>query len=137
MSCALPSSWPGTTWLMIIGVFAGAQINGYLLFNLLPNRAALPEAFWPGEHALSRRLAIERRWPPARATTLLWTVKEAYLKLLGCGLRRAPRSAEIARIEPAHVDLRDHERDRLVRLPVCFLGTSRWVATLAAEATQR
>jgi amino acid adenylation domain-containing protein len=36
-----------------IGVFAGAQINGYLLFNLLPNRFALPEADWLGARFLN------------------------------------------------------------------------------------
>jgi amino acid adenylation domain-containing protein len=49
-----------------IGVFAGAQINGYLLFNLLPNRGALADADW-----LSARFLNDKDFLATRASYLL------------------------------------------------------------------
>ncbi|HVT16282.1 MAG TPA: amino acid adenylation domain-containing protein [Thermoanaerobaculia bacterium] len=49
-----------------IGVFAGAQINGYLLFNLLPNRDALADADW-----LSARFLNDKDFLATRASYLL------------------------------------------------------------------
>src|SRR5436305_5214389 len=49
-----------------IGAFAGAQINGYLLFNLLPNRGALADADW-----LSARFLNDKDFLATRASYLL------------------------------------------------------------------
>jgi amino acid adenylation domain-containing protein len=49
-----------------IGVFAGAQINGYLLWNLLPNRGTLADADW-----LSARFLNDKDFLATRASYVL------------------------------------------------------------------
>lgn len=60
----------------------------------------------PAEQAALRRRPKEERWP---AFLTLWTAKEAYLKAIGLGLSREPRTIEVT-VRGASLAIRDRDR---------------------------
>jgi phosphopantetheinyl transferase len=127
------AAWPGlhisiSHWPEAVGVALASAPVGFDGEAIEPRPSLAHDAFTPGELELARELGRRRGWDEACSLTAMWTLKEAYLKLRGSGLRAALLRCRIEEVGDDAAAVDDAERGERRRLSLRMLCGAGWVA---------
>jgi hypothetical protein len=128
------AAWPGlhisiSHWPEAVGVALASVPVGFDGDTIAPRPSLTHDAFTPGELELMRELGRRRGWDEACSLTAMWTLKEAYLKLRGSGLRAALLRCRIEELRDDAAAVNDAECGERQRLSLRMLRGAGWIAS--------